>query len=285
MLHPVFDHGGDGSLLHLAIANGFPPQTYRPLVATLTDHFTVKTLVPRALWPDETPPESRRLTWEKTLAKDLIDGIQAHDLRDIVAVGHSFGGIATLLAAIALPDRFRAVILLDPTVLPQIGMWWMRAAQLLNADLGNPLAKGADKRRVEFDSRAAFYERYRSKRLFADWHNDAFQGYVDALVPTGDGDRVRLAWPREWEAFYFRTIYPRSWSELPRLRATGLPIMTVRGGTSDTLFPQAAKRMQRTLPAMAYREVAGHGHLFPQSAPDETAHIILDWLREINLVS
>jgi hypothetical protein len=32
---------------------------------------------------------------------------------------------------------------------------------------------------------------------------------------------------------------------------------------------------------MDYAVVAGHGHLFPQSAPDETRTIIADWLDKL----
>ncbi len=277
---PINDYGGSGDTVHLAVANGFPPQSYTPIIDSLKSQFHVVNLPPRALWPDEKPP-AKRQNWKHTLAQDLINGIQAHDLNNIIAVGHSFGGIATLLAAIAMPQRFQALILLDPTILPRVGMWWMGIAQMLNRDLGNPLAQGADRRRDNFESHTAAYERLRPKGLFRDWDEAAFQGYIDAMTPDSERGGVSLAWPRVWEAYYFRTLYAGTWGELPKLRGK-MPILTVRGGTSDTLLPQAAARMRRILPEMAYKEVAGHGHLFPHTAPQQTTQIITEWLSTIN---
>ena len=51
------------------------------------------------------------------VADDLLEAFQEKDMRDIVAVGHSFGGIASLLAVIQEPQRFKALILLDPVIL------------------------------------------------------------------------------------------------------------------------------------------------------------------------
>src|SRR3990172_7938003 len=120
-MQPIYEFGGDGPLMSVAIANGFPPQTYTPFVKPFTAKYRVVCLPPRALWPGERPPD-KLISWRDTIAPDLIAGIRDYDLRDMVAIGHSFGGVATLLAAIAEPERFKAIILLDPTILPQFLM-------------------------------------------------------------------------------------------------------------------------------------------------------------------
>ena len=57
-----------------------------------------------------------------------------------------------------------------------------------------------------------------------------------------------------------------------------LPLLVIRGGESDTFIPEAAEMLRDLLPNATYAEVPGHGHLFPQSAPEETGRIIGDWL-------
>lgn len=272
--YPLFTFGGDGATLHTAVANGFPPQSYAPLAAHLTQNFRVVSLPPRALW-QETPPEKRE-SWKYTVARDLSDALTAHDLHDVIAVGHSFGGVASLLAAIAAPERFRALILLDPTIMPPNTMRMIRLAQAFN--LKNPLAQGAERRRESFLNRDDAYQRLRNKSLFRDWDEDAFNGYLDAM-PTGADGSLKLAWPRAWEAYYFRTLYTGTWRELPKLRGK-LPILALRGGNSDTFLPDAAERFRRVLPDTTVQDVAGHGHLFPQSAPEQTASMIVAWLRD-----
>lgn len=274
---PVYAFGGSGAVLHVAVANGFPPQTYAPFVQPFTHCYRAICLPPRALWQDE-PPPAHLLEWDQTIAHDLLDGLRAHDLREVTAIGHSFGSIATMLAAITEPQRFRAVILLDPTILPQPFLWLARAGRLIG--IHHPLAQRAEKRRAHFESFDSAYDYFRGKRLFAGWHEDALRGYVQSFVPDGDG--IKLAWSPEWEAYYFRTVYTRSWSALPKLRATGLPVLLIRGETSDTLLPQAAARICRMLPGITYAEVSGHGHLFPQTAPEETGWIIQEWINKLS---
>lgn len=276
-MYPIYEFGGDGDVMHLAPANGFPPQTYIPMLSAFISSYRVVNLMPRALW-DDAPPTSLH-SWKDGVAKDLHAGIIHHDLRDIVAIGHSFGGIATLLTAIADPSRFRAVILLDPTILPRPYMKALQMSRLLGRKASSGLAERAEKRKTAFESVDMAHEYFKGKKLFADWNADALRHYAESMKPTPDG-QVTLAWKREWEAYYFRTLYAGSWGDLPKLRGK-MPLLLIRGETSDTLFPKVATAIQRILPDMTYHEIAGHGHLFPQSAPQQTAEIIKNWLKGI----
>ena len=275
-MQPIYEFGGAGPILHVAVANGFPPEVYKPLIWPMTGQFCVVSLPPRALWPDETPPE-KLASWRDTVAVDLLQGIRDYNLQDVVAVGHSFGAIATILAAVAQPHRFKALILLDPTILTQTTLWIYN----LNARLGiygkNPLAERAGKRRDRFESTEAAYENFKPKRLFADWPDETVRLYAEAMRPAPDGEGVMLAWPRAWEAYYFNTLYTGIWRDLPKLRGR-MPILLIRGATSDTFSAASAARLKRVLPEITYVEVPGHGHLFPQSAPNETRKLIQDFI-------
>ncbi len=274
---PLYEFGGSGPVIHLAVANGFPPQTYRPLMDTFTRTHRVLSLPPRPLWPDETPPD-HLVNWRDSVAQDLLAGLHVYDLRDAVAIGHSFGGVATMIAAISEPERFRAVILLDPTILPHWAMCSIRAARFLRYDRAEFLARRAEKRRFHFASHDEAFAYFRPKTLFADWSDEALRGYVETM--SSDESGVTLAWSREWEAYIFRTLYTGSWRDLPHLRDK-MPLLLVRGETSNTLFPRAANHIRRILPEMDYAEIPGHGHLFPQSAPEATYRILHDWLARL----
>lgn len=52
------------------------------------------------------------------MAADLVGLIQHLDLRELVLIGHSLGGMLATLATAALRDRIRALILIDSTLLP-----------------------------------------------------------------------------------------------------------------------------------------------------------------------
>lgn len=285
MPYPQYDFGGDGPVVHLALANGFPPPTYAPLLAPLTADYHVISLTPRALWPQPGPPE--QVTSWQMMADDLLAGLHEHHLTDVIAIGHSMGGVATMLAAIAEPGRFRAVCLLDPTFLPPVIMPVIRALRMLGLNDQIPtikmLANGALRRRRQFASSDEAFTYYRGRRLFSDWPEATIRLYAESMTrPSSNGDGgVELVWSPEWEAHYYRTVFAGTWRAVPRLAQTVLPVLLVRGEMSNTLLPPAVARLHRDLPGMSYAEIAGHGHLFPQSAPDVTRSIITKWLAQL----
>jgi pimeloyl-ACP methyl ester carboxylesterase len=274
-MQPLTDFGGTGAVVHIAAANGFPPETYRPMFESLTERYHVISLPPRALWPGGKQQDGR--DWSM-VADDLLNGFAQYDLRDVIAIGHSFGGIASILAAIMQPERFHALILLDPTMLPPSAMDAMAQMQADGSIHDFPLSVGALKRKRHWESVEEAYTYFRGKPLFHDWSDAAVRLYADCGTrPSADGC-VELAWPPEWEAYYFRTLYTKTWDELPKLR---LPTLVVRGGESDTFTPESYAAARELMPDADFAEVPGHGHLFPHSAPDETYRIIRDWLADL----
>ncbi len=276
---PLLELGGTGTLLHILPANGFPPETYVPMLRPFLSDYRAVSLVPRALWPDEQPPtEPRR--WEK-LADDLLAGLHQYDLPPIIAIGHSFGGVASILAAVREPERFRALCLLDVTIFPLHGMAIWAQMQVDGSISEIPLVKGASRRRRAFESADEAYTYFKGKSLFKDWPDETVRLYAEfGTRPTAGGQNRELAWSPEWEVYYFSNVYTDTWDVLPQLRGK-LPILTIRGGNSDTLLPEAVEKMREILPEMSYAEIPGHGHMFPQSAPQETAAIIQKWLAAI----
>jgi len=279
--------GGEGQVLHLALANGFPPQTYLPLLRPLlTDHRAV-CLLPRALWPDEPVPTVLR-DWE-SLADDLLQGLAQHNLQPVIGVGHSFGAVASILACLREPSRFSALVLLDPTILPEEALQAFEEFRASGGVSEFPLVRGALRRTRHFPDRQYFPDRqaaatyWRNRTLFQNWPEESFQLYVEHGTRSAAAGGVELVWSPEWEAHYFSTLYTPIWKRLPDLATLSIPVLTLRGGDSDTFYPDAAARFQSILPNATLVEIPGHGHLFPQTAPTETAIIIRDWLRTRDL--
>jgi len=280
MEFPLIEHGGRGRPLHLAPATGFPLETYFPIIEPLTSRFRVVSIPPRALWPRVGPPPDRPGSWED-LAEDLAAGLAQHRLDDVIAIGHSFGGVASLLAAIRRPARFGAVCLLDPTILIPARMEAFRAAKATGWKTSeHPLAARARDRRSSFRSREEAFRYWRAKRLFADWSDEALGHYVRGMLrPRSDG-RYDLAWTGAWESYYYESFYPGTWDDLLRLDSS-LPVLVIRGETSDT-FPAAAEQLFRErVPWAETAMVSGFGHLFPLAAPQRTLEILVEWLDRV----
>ncbi len=268
----------DAPVLHLAPANGFPPAVYLPLLRRLS-RFRALSLPPRALWgADAVPPKDRR-GWAQA-ADDLLAGFVQHNIRDIVAVGHSFGGIISMLALLADPTRFRALIMLDPVLLPPALLARQAAAWGRGEAYQLPLAQGALRRRKRFASQQEAFARFRRKAIFADWTDEALWLYVQRGLRRRDGAGYALRWDTAWEAYYFATVYPHVWQDLPKLLALAPapPILIARAGKSDS-FPRETLPLARSLlPSAEFIEMAGQGHLFPLAAPAATASVLNRWL-------
>lgn len=273
---PLLELGGAGPLLHWAPANGFPFSTYAPIIEGLAPRFRSVAVPPRALRPDEGAAPAMHGTWRE-LSHDILLGLAEHDAGPVVAVGHSFGGVASILAATQEPGRFRGLILLDPTILPPDRAAPFRADQEAGWRVGYPLAIKCKVRKADFDSSEHAFDYWRGKGLFADWNDAALRRYVEGmLVPDGSG-RFRLAWSPAWESYYYESIYFDTLDDLPRLPRS-LPILAIAGGTTDTFMPESVALFREAVPWATVETIPGYGHLFPQSAPEATLDRMSRWL-------
>ncbi len=278
---PLYEYGGQGQVIHMALANGFPPATYTPLLHPLTAHYRVLSLPPRALWPDAGPAPTEPSSWRE-VTMDLLAGLHHYALEGVIAVGHSFGAVASMLAVIEQPQRFRGLVLLDPTFLPLPVLEMVQAAHTQGIMPRIPLIEQAQVRRDHFADASEAFTYWRAKSLFKDWTDDALWVYTHAMLrPADEGAGLQLTWPRDWEAYYYMSIITEVWDELPKLRGL-LPTLILAGETSDTYLPASAAQVREILPDATHVTLPG-GHLFPHTAPDAARALIEDWLREQKL--
>lgn len=281
MTPPLLNLGGSGTqTMTLALANGITPETYVPMLRSLMDDYHIVCLPPRALWADEAVPTE--LGYWDELAHDLLAGYEAHGLRNVIAIGHSFGAVASMIAATMQPKRFKALVLLDPTLLmPHVldALRQMREAGTI--EQGFHLAARASKRQRTFDSYEAAYAYFNKRGAFKDWTDEVTRAYVyEGLAQNPDGT-VTLKWSPEWETYYFKTGYLQTWEMIPKFAALNIPTLILRGGTSDTYLSNAAEEVQALMPNATHLEIEGHGHLFPQSAPLEAGRVMSEWLKTL----
>lgn len=268
----VYRYGGHGPVVHLAQANGFPPATYRQLALSLTDRYELLALLPRPLWPGSSPASAP--SWH-TLAEDLVAGLDGLGLRGIAAVGHSIGGVLTLWSAVRRPDLFRAVVIVDPVILPPSWLRLVRMERVLGLQPRPSLVRGALRRRRVWPSHQACFDHYRTKPLFARWPDATLWDYVQGGTRTRDDGQVELLFPGEWEAHIFATVPTDVWHDVPRLRT---PALIVRGQHSETFRPEVQARMVRLLPQACFITIPDAGHLVPMERPPEVGAAICDFL-------
>jgi len=268
---------GAGRLLHFAHANGFPAGTYSPVIGALARSFRVlaRNICRQGECSEPACPKERRIEGWHELAAELGDFLDAvRGAEKVIGVGHSIGGIVTLLCAVRRPELFERLVLLDPVLLEPKVVRLIRLMKLLGKEDRAPLAVRARKRRNGWVNREEALEFFRGRPLFDGWHEDSLRAYVEyGLTEAPDGGFV-LTCPPEIEAQGFQTYPADIWRAVPRLR---VPALFVRGGNSDTITHRARDLFRRLQPDVEYIELPGAGHLFPMQFPAETARIIAEY--------
>ncbi|MDP2549249.1 alpha/beta fold hydrolase [Oceanobacter sp. 4_MG-2023] len=241
LLSDIPGHGGSAPTAH----RGFPD--WRLLAADLT-HFVQQVVAT-----------------EWTLLPD-----SGHLPRpEVVGVGHSMGGILTLMMAEQCPDLFQRLILLDPVLFPPALIGSQKLLQVTHLWRHNPLVRRAAARRARWESPAAAAEYLGSKSLYKDWHVLAFNGFLTTgLRPAGAGTgAVELACAPQWEALIFASAPLGLWRAV---RNMPVPVHLLVATTGFSFIAPGARRAARLNPLMSVETVAGN-HCFPMEHPEPTA--------------
>jgi pimeloyl-ACP methyl ester carboxylesterase len=259
--------------LHFSHANGFPPGTYRTFLQTLTAQFHVLSMEARPLWGDQDPACLRH--WRE-LADDQARFVQEMGLTGAIAVGHSLGAVTSLFCAAAHPGLFRALVLIDPVILPAhlCPIWALAGLTGLNRRAALPTR--TRRRRMEWPSREVLYRAYRAAQVFARWQDDVLLDYVTSVAEDIPGGGVRLRYPREWEARIFETAPPDSWLAMPRL--CRIPLLVLRGQHSTTYTRSTMRWMHWLLPRGTFTEIEGADHFVPMCRSEQAAQAVTGFL-------
>lgn len=273
---PFDDFGGDGPSLHFTHANGYPPRAYAPLLQRMTAHYHVFAMRLKPLWSQSSPATLHN--WQP-FADDLLQFLQQRQERGSIGVGHSIGGTTTLRVALRDPDLFRAVILLDPVILPlYLTYLWKMLTRLGLAQWVLPLARRTRKRQQVFENRAAMFACYRDKAVFRDIDDVGLHAIVNALVQPRTDGKIELTYPREWEAQIYITglvADEELWRQLPTLKP---PLLIIRGKNSDVFQEKTGQLFKHHLPNVVIRDIPNAGHLVPFEQPAPVFRLIQEFL-------
>lgn len=269
MRRRIEEFGGSGESLVFAHANGYPVGSYRQFLGQLTPHCKVTGYHHRPMWSEEEPP--LKLNW-RGLAVDLVDTLEATQSGPVWMMGHSMGAVASLLAAARRPDLFRGLILIDPVFMLRRHI---TARELMSAKKleQTPMVARTLKRPNRFATRQEAFDFHRPKRAFRGMSDEVMWDYIKAGTRQREDGEYTLSYGREWEAAAYRSA-PSVWSTLGKVK---LPVLGLRGETTDTLSKKAFGRWQRMQPQARLLESTG-GHLLPLEYPAETAAHIIDFL-------
>jgi pimeloyl-ACP methyl ester carboxylesterase len=270
---------GVAPTLHLYHANGLPPETYKVLVNALDDDLKVVALYARPMWNPRPSPDSF-VSWE-IMADDLLHGLDEHGIDTVIGVGHSMGGTSTMLASIKQPERFAAIILLDPVLMPRRYLWLLK---VLQSTIGYkiPLVEMALKRRRNWESAEAAFQRYQGRAIFEKWPDQALRDYIDGVTrfQENTASELELIYPPEWEAKIYETMPLDVWQHVPKIT---VPTLVICGADSDTFRPLSAQLWRKLRPDINVISIPDATHFVPVEQVEAVSSAMGEFIRGLNL--
>ncbi|TGN18913.1 alpha/beta fold hydrolase [Leptospira idonii] len=177
-----YDSESDLPPLLFCHANGYSAGCYRYYHERLKDKYRIIALDFAGHGKSESTLDFKNWNFFRDQILTLLD----HEkIESVTSVGHSLGGASTLLASAKEPERFKKLIVWDPVVLG----WKMIT---LSKIFGNPLARGAAKRRKTFRSMELIRRSYRKFPAFAKFDEGIFEDYISSCFKKAENGE-------EWE--------------------------------------------------------------------------------------
>ena len=261
-------------LIVFAHGNGFPGGTYQPLFKPW-EAAGYEVMALDRFGHDPRFPVTG--TWHG-LRDQLIQFIDARcqpERTPVWLVGHSLGGLVSLLATSKRPDLVRGLVMLDS---PVITGWRAHSVHMLKrSGLLKRVSPGkvAQRRRYHWPDRAAVQAHFAAKSVFARWHPDALAAYVAAGVQEAPQGGVELAFHRDVEARIYNTL-PHHLGTVLRRHPVRCPVGFIAGTQSEEMR-QGGSTAARALAGERFVRIEGT-HLYPMEKPHETAQLVLGLL-------
>lgn len=262
----VADWGGDGSAVLLAHPTGFLGMVWKPVI----DHLRalgfdgrVVTFDQRGHGLSSKPDEGYQ--WP-VFMDDLEALMPALGLDDVIGVGHSGGATTIACVAARRPAWFRRLLLVDPILLDPVADRTPEGSE-------NPMAARTRNRRLVWPSREDLYRSFRERSPYDTWTDAALRAYVDhGTFDRPDGE-IELLCPGRIEAQVYENA--AGFDPYACLEAVTVPVVFVRGATSQSYTPERAARAMSVTRGAELIEIPGTSHFVPMERPDLIAALII----------
>lgn len=272
----VYDFGGTGPLLMLCHATGFCAGCWAPIARRLQDRFHCVGLDFRG-HGQTLRPDGITLQWSG-MGHDLLAAIDhALSLRGeapgtaVFAAGHSMGGASIVLAELARPGSIAKAWALEPILFPTPD--GVDAAEG-HAVQESPLVAGARRRRPEFESRRAVFDRYSSRPPFSTVDPDVLRAYVDYGFRELDDGTVRLRCEPENEAQVFENSICGAFERLAEIQFPFL-VAASGDGMAPAMITTPVVEQNARFERVEYPELT---HFAPFEDPARIAADLAAWL-------
>ena len=254
-----------GRIIQFLHANAYPPGCYHQFLSSLSD-FDIRLPYQRPMW-DGADANSFK-SWRQ-FSVDIEQHMSEKSLHQVIGMGHSMGGIVSLIAAHRNPERFSELILIDPVILPGMLVSVLSRLPYALTKKFLPIVEIAARRKNVWKDRQEAKTYLLSKKVFQRFDPQSLDDFVAfGLKETTDG--VTLSFPREWESHIYATA-PNIWSVLKKIKT---PITIIKAQYSDVITSKVWEKIRRINPNAQLLEFPDAGHLMPFEQPQQLATVI-----------
>ena len=204
--------------------------------------------------------DARRYGTLQGYAQDVLDVVQAFDLRDVIFVGHSVSSVIGLLASLQAPDRFERAILVGPSPC------YMNVGDYVGGFERRDLEGLLDLMEKNYIGWAAFLAPVVMKN---PGHPELVQELQESFCATD---------PRVTRQFAKATFLSDYRKEMESVKVPSLILQC----SEDAIAPDAVGHyLNRVLPDSTFKQMAATGHCPHMSHPAETIALIKEYLQAV----
>ncbi|MCX7266108.1 MAG: alpha/beta hydrolase [Betaproteobacteria bacterium] len=261
----IFSHG-----------NSFPASTYRVVLESLRNRGFHVSAIEKLGHNPAYPVTSNWPHLVQELA-DFATQQMAQTGAPAFLVGHSLGGMLSLMCAAKHPRLARGVLLLDS---PIVTGWRAGALNLAKKTqwIGSVSPGRLSRtRRQHWPDVQAVYDHFRHKRAFAHWQDEVLQDYAAHGTLEENGARV-LSFDRAIETAIYNTL-PHNMSAMIKKHPVKCPVAFI-GGTHSREMRLVGMEMTHQMSKGRVMMLDG-SHLFPMEKPEATAAAMEAALRNL----
>lgn len=254
-------------IIYFVHGNGFPSPCYRQLLTRLESQFDCRYIEKLGHSPQFPVTEN----WHY-LVDELIAGIKAETSKPVIVVGHSFGGVLSVFAAIEQPALFKSIVLLDSPLIGRTKSFILRLSKAFGMiDHITPAFK-TRKRRANWKNREQAVHYLRRRALFKSFDEACLQDYIDYGMEKNE-QGYSLRFDPEIEYQIYRTIPDTCYQYEGRLHT---PTTLIYGDHSHLIKRQELRYMKKKF-GIAAVKISGT-HMFPFERPDVCAREVINIL-------
>jgi pimeloyl-ACP methyl ester carboxylesterase len=252
-------------IIHFVHGNGFPSSCYRQLFLRLENRFDCIHLDKVG----HSPNFPVTVNWEH-LVNEVIFSIQSQTSKPVIAVGHSLGGVLSLLASIRQPSLFKAVIMLDSPLLGRLKSVFLRISRAIGMiDSVTPASKTRTRRR-QWSTREEALTYLQSRGLFKFFDGRCLQDYIDYGMDKNESGYF-LRFDPQIEYQIYRTIPDSCYEHEGQLQR---PTALIYGSRSHLIRPTELRYMQKKYGIVCFK--MDGTHMLPFEHPDSCARLIMN---------